>query len=81
MATKKRKQKFVPKIGQKVECLCSESKRESAWLYPFTGYVARLYERSAIVVIQSTHKRDDHLVIERHGRTVVPFEEMEGRHG
>ncbi|WP_325813822.1 hypothetical protein [Enterococcus hirae] len=36
----------------------------------------KVYEKSAMVIIRTTHPDDDHLVVERGGRTIVPFTEM-----
>ena len=71
-----RKKKFIPDVNQEVECFCCDSKRETPWIYRFEGYVERVYENSAMVIIMSTHPKDDHLVVERGGRTIVPFTEM-----
>ncbi|EOA3444894.1 hypothetical protein FAE01_RS07905 [Enterococcus hirae] len=71
-----RKKKFIPEVNQEVECFCCDSKRETPWLYPFSGYVKHIYDNSAMVTIDSTHPDDDGLVISYHGRTIVPFTEM-----
>lgn len=68
--------KFIPEVGQEVECFCCKSDRDTPWIYPFIGYVKHIYNKSAMVIIKSTHLKDDHLVIERSGKTIVPFEEM-----
>lgn len=72
----RKKRNFVPKIGQEVECFNCRSKRGSAWMFPFTGYVTKVYEKSALVVIISTHPTDDSLVVEYKGKTVVSFKEL-----
>lgn len=71
-----RKKKFIPEVNQEVECFCCDSNRGTPWLYPFSGYVKHVYDNSAMVTIDSTHPKDDHLVVERGGRTIVPFTEM-----
>lgn len=71
-----RKKKFIPEVGQEVECFCCKSKRETPWLYPFEGYVKEVYENSAMVTIDSTHPDDDGLAVGYHGKTIVPFTEM-----
>ncbi|MBK5028644.1 hypothetical protein [Enterococcus faecium] len=71
-----RKKKSIPEVGQEVECFCCNSKRETPWLYPFSGYVKHVYDNSAMVIIKTTHPDDDHLVIVRSGKTIVPFSEM-----
>lgn len=45
-------------------------------MFPFTGYVTKVYEKSALVVIISTHPADDSLVVEYKGKTVVSFKEL-----
>ena len=71
-----RKKKFIPEVDQEVECFCCDSNRETPWLYPFSGYVKYVYDNSAMVTIDSTHPKDDYLVMERGGRTIVSFTEM-----
>ena len=68
--------KFIPEVGQEVECFCCKSKRETPWLYPFEGYVEDVYDNSAMVTIKTTHPDDDGLVVGYDGRTIVPFSEM-----
>ena len=71
-----RKKKIIPAVGKEVECFCCDSNRDTHWLYLFEGYVEKVYEKSAMVIIRTTHPDDDHLVVERGGRTIVPFKEM-----
>ncbi|ROY77336.1 hypothetical protein EGW69_13840 [Enterococcus faecium] len=71
-----RKKKLIPEVGQEVECFCCDSKRYTPWLYPFEGYVKEVYDKSAMVVIRTTHPDDDYLVTGYHGKTIVPFTEM-----
>ena len=71
-----RKKKFIPEVNKEVECFCCKSRRETPWLYPFEGYVKEVYDNSAMVIIRTTHPDDDHLVVERGGRTIVPFTEI-----
>ncbi|OTN92422.1 hypothetical protein [Enterococcus faecium] len=68
--------KFIPEIGQEVECFCCNSKRGTPWLYPFSGYVKRVYDNSAMITISTTHPKDDYLVAGYEGKTIVPFTEM-----
>ncbi|ENZ9221634.1 hypothetical protein ACHCPG_002344 [Enterococcus hirae] len=72
----RKKKKFIPEVNQEVECFCCDSNRETPWLYPFEGYVERVYDKSALVTIRSTHSEDDGLVVKYHGKIVVPFTEM-----
>ncbi|EON3043349.1 hypothetical protein ACNG35_000934 [Enterococcus hirae] len=71
-----RKKNFIPVVNQEVECFCCDSNRETPWFYPFSGYVKHVYDNSAMVTIDSTHPKDDYLLMERGGRTIVPFTEM-----
>ena len=71
-----RKKKFIPEVNQEVECFCCDSNRGTPWLYPFSGYVKHVYDNSAMVIIKTTHPEDDYLVVERGGRTIIPFSEM-----
>lgn len=71
-----RKKKSIPEVGQEVECFCCNSKRETPWLYPFSGYVKHVYDNSAMVIIKTTHPDDDGLIVRHVGRTIVPFTEM-----
>lgn len=71
-----RKKKFIPEVGQDVECFCCDSKRYTPWPYPFSGYVKKVYDNSAMVTIKTTHPEDDGLVVGYDGRTIVPFSEM-----
>lgn len=68
--------KFIPEVGQEVECFCCKSKRETPWLYSFEGYVKYVYDNSAMVIIKTTHPEDDGLVVRYGGRTIVSFAEM-----
>ena len=61
----RKNKKFIPEVEQEVECFCCDSKRGTPWLYPFAGYVGQVYEKSAMVIIKSTHPKDDCLVEER----------------
>ncbi|RBT70850.1 hypothetical protein EA82_00759 [Enterococcus hirae] len=71
-----RKKKFIPEVNQEVECFCCKSKRETPWLYPFSGYVKHVYDNSAMVTIDSTHPDDDGLAVGYYRKTIVPFTEM-----
>lgn len=71
-----KKKEFIPEVDQEVECFCCDSKRDTPWLYPFEGYVKEVYDNSALVTIKTTHPDDDGLVVEYHGKTIVPFAEM-----
>lgn len=71
-----RKKKFIPEVGQEVECFCCDSKRETPRLYPFEGYVEKVCKKSAMINIKTTHPDDDSLVVGYNGRTIVPFSEM-----
>ncbi|HHB0713963.1 hypothetical protein [Enterococcus faecium] len=70
--------KFIPEVGQEVECFCCKSDRDTPWIYPFIGYVKHIYNKSAMVIIKSTHPDDDGLVGGYDGRTIVPFFGNEG---
>ncbi|EMF0201266.1 hypothetical protein NXK88_000419 [Enterococcus hirae] len=70
------KKKFIPEVDQEVECFCCDSKRETPWLYPFSGYVKEVYDKSAMITIKINQPEDDGLVVEYHGKTIVPFTEM-----
>ena len=72
MPTKNPKTRKKPKfkVGDMVRC------EAEGFIYPFSGYVKHIYDNSAMVTIDSTHPKDDHLVVERGGRTIVPFTEM-----
>lgn len=73
---RKKKQGFIPEVGQEVECFICDSKRNTPWRYPFEGFVEKVYEKSAMVIIRTTHPEDDYLIADRGGRTIVPFREM-----
>lgn len=71
-----KKRKFIPEVRQEVGCFCCESERDTPWLYPFIGYIEKVYENSALVTIASTHLEDDKLIEMYDGQTIVPLVEM-----
>lgn len=54
------------KPGMRVSCIGDEK-----WKHPFQGVIEFIRKGSVVVIIESTHEEDDHLIDERHGKTVV----------
>lgn len=61
-----RRKKSDLKPGMSVYCIGRES-----WQHPFRGVIRFVRENSLVVLIESTHEEDDHLIEELHGKTVV----------
>ncbi len=61
-----RRKKSDLKPGMKVYCVGGE-----AWLHPFRGVIQFVRQNSVVVLIESSHEEDDHLIDELHGKTVI----------
>lgn len=62
------------KIGEVYDC---KPTTWESWKYPFRGIVEKVLTNTAVVMIVSTHKSDEALMISLNHRTVVPLKNLE----